>query len=356
MGVGDFFVQIPPQLFLMTCGSGILLIVAVSIIIWRRSSHNNKRARTEPAPDIATLTDQNRAEGSTVTDRIIGVFSRIGKAVYSFFFYTEEEKAQMTQQTSTAESPMLTHAAPPDTIEVMRIWRDVIDGSLVIQIGGESYRTMGDIRAADEERRFMAILRDLARIAKDLPPAPPESLMPEAVAPPAAPAPSQSTEAEIPPVSPPPAPENFAPPPEPAPPPGPATQARPEAAPAPARQPVMPPPSFQAQPSRTGEDDAEPIGTFFDNVRKAIRTGGKSAQAAPNPEPLSIAEQIEDMLQYRLTLTSDFVGRNIHVRQGIHGSVLIEVDGAFFESVDDVTDEEAREFIRGIIQDWQDQQ
>ncbi len=340
MGVGDFVVQIPPQLFLMTCGSGILLIAAWVFIIWRRSSRKTGK-RTEPAPDITSLGLDGAAASSADGDDVQGAFTRVRKAVWNFFFYSEEEKAQLTQETTSTISATPPPAAPPDTVEVMRIWRDVIDGSIVVQIGGETYRTMADIRAADEERRFMAILRDLARIAKDLPPAPPEPLMAETAAPaepsPTPPPPSAAA---------PPAPDDDGPAPDPAVP----------VEPPPAQQPVTPPPSFQSQPAAPGLDDAEPIGSFFDNVRKAIRTGGKSAQAIPSAEPMSIAEQIEEMLQYRLTLTSDFAGRSIHVRQGLHGAVLIEVDGTYFESVDDVTDAEAREFIRGIIEEWQDRQ
>ena len=51
---------------------------------------------------------------------------------------------------------------PEDAVEVMRIWRDVGDGSLIIQIGGQFYRHSAAISNPEQKRRFEAVVRTLS--------------------------------------------------------------------------------------------------------------------------------------------------------------------------------------------------
>jgi hypothetical protein len=64
---------------------------------------------------------------------------------------------------------------PSDAVEVLRVWRDVADGALVIEIGGQRIRSLSDLRGAELERRFRSVLRDLDAMASGpiLPPPPP---------------------------------------------------------------------------------------------------------------------------------------------------------------------------------------
>ncbi len=365
MDVGDFIVQIPPSLLLLTCGSGVLLVVMWAVIIWRRTQRQSTR-RVEPPPDLASLggaagetaatgTASSAAaapEGVPVEDNVL---SKAFKAVRNFFFYTEEEKSQQGRQQARSDSPLAPEAnAPPDTVEVMRLWRDVVDGTLVIQIGGQHFRSMPEIREAGQERRFMAILRDLARIAKELPLTSPS---PEAE--PSGAAPLEALAA----TEPAPAPDragsdteplaeaSAAQPGQPTMPQtgGPAVKTTPGAPPAP------PPPPLNAS-ARAQMAEAEPIGSFFDNVRKAIRSGGKTATSEGTLGPASIADQIEELLQYKLSLTPAFQGRNIHVRQGLGGGVLIQVGETYYEGVREIAEEDVREFVIGVIQEWEERQ
>jgi hypothetical protein len=98
----------------------------------------------------------------------------------------------------------------------------------------------------------------------------------------------------------------------------------------------------------------EPIGSFFDNVRRAVRDRGKDKTA--EPAVVSIPDQIEAYLQYRLALTPPFLGRSIHVREAPGGGVRIEVDGRFYEAVSDIEDTNVRDFVRTAIQEWEDKQ
>src|SRR5574341_98642 len=74
------------------------------------------------------------------------------------------------------------------------------------------------------------------------------------------------------------------------------------------------------------------------------------------PAPRTVAEQIEELLQYRLTLTPDLVTRSVHIRDAGTGGVAIEVDGRYYDSVADVPDTPVREFIQGVIREWEARQ
>ncbi|PJF34732.1 MAG: hypothetical protein CUN49_14160 [Candidatus Thermofonsia Clade 1 bacterium] len=51
---------------------------------------------------------------------------------------------------------------PEDAVEVMRIWRDISDGSLIIQIGDQYYRHSAAISNPEQKRRFEAVVRTLS--------------------------------------------------------------------------------------------------------------------------------------------------------------------------------------------------
>lgn len=343
MGMEDLIRQMPPGLILMTCGSGVLLVVLWGIIFWRRGQRKARQRAAEQTPSPATTQSPSQEVPSRAEQRAAGALSSIGRSIRNFFFYTEEEKAAMEKK-----QPMQPHkpapgnptpdvAAPPDTVEVMRVWRDVIDGSLVVQIGGQRFRTIGELRAADQERRFMAVLRELALLARESESAPP----------PARPEPAQTDGPEAAPQEPLPEPDLTVEQPLPADPPPKATPP-PPAAPSTAPQTPPPPPrAYSTMP------EPEPLGSFFDNVKKAIQTRGKTP--GPAPEPPSIAEQIEAHLQYRIATTPQFQGRSFHIHAAPYGGVRIEIDGLFYEAVSDINDDAVREFILTVIREWEEQ-
>lgn len=368
------FISLPFVQFWLAiiCVSGILLVVVWSFILRRRSERRQAARQAEANAALAAV-DPDAAPVESVpagpdvpgrkpVEAVSGALRGAARGVRNFFFYTEEEKAalQTGKQPSeiaaasggpaAAAAPALPHVSPPpDTAEVLHLWRDVADGSLIIQIGPDYYRTMGDITAAGQERRFMAVLRELARIAKET--------AGEVSAPPPAPAPAQAVV--------PPAQVAAAPTPPP-----PAAEA-----PVPAQEPDIPPmppqPEAEAivraaqrvqnRPSLTADlerentgDDSESLGTFFGNVRDAVKRGGRPPEKKPEPLPLTIADHIEEFLQARLrTASAELQNRRIHIRPALHGGVRIEVDGRFYEAVGDIEDEAVRRFVIDAIQGWE---
>jgi hypothetical protein len=74
------------------------------------------------------------------------------------------------------------------------------------------------------------------------------------------------------------------------------------------------------------------------------------------PDPVPVADQIEEVLQFRLGQNPDMARRSIHIRPGAQGMIRIEVDGISHESIADVADEQVRSFIQSVINEWEARQ
>lgn len=76
--------------------------------------------------------------------------------------------------------------------------------------------------------------------------------------------------------------------------------------------------------------------------------------AEPAEQPaLDLAGQIEAFLQRKLAAQPGLAARGIHVHSSADGGVRIEVDGQYFESVDDVEDPAVQAFLQQTIAEWQ---
>lgn len=184
---------------------------------------------------------------------------------------------------------------PVDAVEVMRVWRDVSDGALIIQMGDKLFQTVPEMRDRGMAKRFINLVKDLARMAQ---------------------AGAQASGLELP---------NFE-----------ATSA------------VISPQGAWANKRPALE---KPVSLPVSKV-EALLTG-----AAPDLSGAAgIAEQIEELLQFRLGQTPIFQQRSIHVRPNFDGSLRIQVDGRFYEHVDEVVDVDVREFLQGVIREWEARQ
>lgn len=155
---------------------------------------------------------------------------------------------------------------PGDAVEMMRVWRDVSDGRLIVGMKDQLFASMSEIQDTALRNRFRKLAQDLNQIA------------------------------------------------------GVQASSRPMTKPAPTE-------------------------------------AAKPTTPAAVPEAGSgIAAQIETYLQAKLLGTPFLIQRNIHVRSGAGGGVLIEVDGLSYEAVGDVTDPEVRQFLQETIQEWESRQ
>lgn len=199
-------------------------------------------------------------------------------------------------------------APPPDAVEVLRVWRDLADGGLIVEIGGRQFRSLNELRSAELERRFLNVVRDLNTLSST---------------------------------------------------PGRRTESPPVSSAAPLDVPSTALPAEPQAPVKPAQKDAG-----IDLPQQSLSPGSMLRQMrrvamGQTPEPiearpvLSIAEQIEALLQERLADHPDFSQRSIHVSPSLHGGVKIEVDGKSYEGVGDVEDEAVRNFLIDIVREWE---
>ncbi|GAB4569785.1 MAG: hypothetical protein Kow0077_02860 [Anaerolineae bacterium] len=210
--------------------------------------------------------------------------------------------------------------APVQGKEVLRIYRDDSDQGLVFVVDQVSYRTLGDLKQAGKDRAFMALLREVAKLVKETgdvitDPAPSPEPPPVAPLPPKAPAPEQAPQPSL---------EELT------------------------GQPIAP------RVPDTPPEEAEPLGSFFDNVRRVVQPGSGGTKTKYQ-EPASIPEQIEAILQLKLLSSEKYRGRKIHIRAAATGGVQILVEDRVYEAVGDIEDDGVRLFVQEAIRDWERQ-
>ena len=81
-------------------------------------------------------------------------------------------------------------------------------------------------------------------------------------------------------------------------------------------------------------------------------TEGDEDDAAPE----TIAQQINTLLQERLTVTPTLASRSISITDAEDGGVLIHVDDETFDGLGEVTDPSIRVLLQRVIQDWENSQ
>jgi hypothetical protein len=183
-------------------------------------------------------------------------------------------------------------AAPADAVEVMRVWRDLSDGSLIIQMGNARYRTMDEIAGADLARRFSTLVRELSTMANATPPAPDLPGAPKA------------------------------------------------------RLGLL---------NQTPTEEAQPKSGVFRQLGRAA-IGQNAAAAKTEKRADGIANAVEEFLQYKLTDHPEFSTRSIHIRPANDGGVRIEVDGRYWDGIGDVSDSAVRDFLTTVMREWEARQ
>jgi hypothetical protein len=187
-----------------------------------------------------------------------------------------------------------------DAVEVMRIWRDINDGGLIIQMGGQRYRTLGDIKNQDLARRFVAVVRELWAMVSN--------------------GPGRITGGDA------------------------------------AGAAVPPPTNSTGMKARMGLLSSEPDQPEKPHMAAQfgrLAIGQSPTPKAPESPPSGIANAVEEFLQFKLSNTPEYAARSIHIRPAPDHSVRIEVDGHFYEAIGDVVDPDVREFLFNLMREWE---
>jgi hypothetical protein len=360
-GIDDFLSQVS-GLLIITCIAGLIWI-GLMMVVAQRAAERRRRAqlglaplpgvyvsvmnwltgsRTPPAPVAAAPVEPRRVapvEPIPAPDlgMLTGDLSEIDEAALFERFSDEplnvETPIVETQSRVTAPKPQATEyivrplklqadmmpeptkaipipsadnlplgVQPRDSVEVLRVWRDLSDGMLIVEIDGKQFRSLNDLRSAELERRFLNVVRDLNALS------------------------TPGYRADPPPAAIDPAPQNA---------------------------PAAPPPAAK----EAGADAMPPSlspGSMFRQMRR-VAMGQKPEPVEIKPT-LSIAEQIEELLQARLAELPAHLDRAIHVRPSLHGGVQIEVDGRYYEGIGEVEDDEVRNLLIDIVREWEQSQ
>ena len=205
-----------------------------------------------------------------------------------------------TPDTSGDDQPITDVELPGDAVEVMRVYRDLSDGRLIVEMGDRRYRTMGEIRNPELTRRFTTLVRDLTAIVNA--------------------APGRAT-------------QNF----------------RENAG-------TVPPPDNTAggMKAKVGLLNREPEAPKPNIMKGFARTamGQSSASAIPDSSA-GIASAVEEFLQFKLTTSPEFSTRSIHISSTHDHSIRIEVDGHYYGAIGDVVDPDVRDFLFNMMREWE---
>ena len=218
-------------------------------------------------------------------------------------------------------------------VEVVTILRDVVEGGLIVQMGDRAYRDFSD----DEFFRssFMKVMRELSPLVKQTPKSS-ESPMPAKAASETKPSSDTATTA---PAS------------------SPITSIRDlldgsEDDMEDFEVPVSAPPPPKADGTMPGDLPKYSLDQEPEVVKKRGTLGRTKTEYKPVPE-LDIAGSIEAYLQHKLVHTPTYAQRSIHVHPAPDGGVAIEVDGQFYDGVNEVDEDGVRAFLSATIQEWQ---
>jgi hypothetical protein len=195
----------------------------------------------------------------------------------------------------------LSDGGSAEAIELISVMRDITAGGLIVQMNGKTYRITGDMSDGEFRQKMMSILKELAQSAGSSAPAPSVADAP-----------------------------------------------RPSLTNTPTPTLTSPPPPASAAfdlPKFSTESSPTPM------TRREL----KQAANAPVPE-INIAGAIEAFLQHKLATTGAFAGRSLHVKPASDGGIRIQVDNTYYETVDEIIEDDVKAFLQTTIAEWQSRQ
>jgi hypothetical protein len=186
--------------------------------------------------------------------------------------------------------------------EVLRVLRDNLTGRLLLEIAGKRYASLDEVGEGEMRQALLMTLHDLETFAGG--------------APAALNVPAQQT-SEL------------------------AGAASVPAVPTRAAKPA----------AEKATDEYRPLPPPTMNPFKQMAVLREMAKNPP-PPPKTITEQIDEVLQARISGTP-MIHRGLHVKPGPRGDAVFEADGQSYLSVDELPDVEVRDVIRAAVAEWE---
>ncbi|MFP4321782.1 MAG: hypothetical protein ACLFTK_04945 [Anaerolineales bacterium] len=206
-GLDDFFGQIA-GLLIVTVGAGVIWMLLMLLIYSRSRERRRRQAQGLPAPPSAWQQLRgwlNPGQSSTPTmpefqpaplpddDALVAplptpALDDLTQDLQPTHQPSRIDPPSATQpQVLTIEPSETADAAEDDMVEVMRVWRDLINGELIIDMKGQRFRQPSETKDSRLEQRFTSLLAELDTLAGRGQPVPPPapSVPPPAAAEPA---------------------------------------------------------------------------------------------------------------------------------------------------------------------------
>jgi hypothetical protein len=280
-------------------------------------------------------TDSRRRETSPAPKQSATPQAAIKKGVEG----PQAEKAKASPGAQSAASSEGDRQASAGPVEVVRLLRDRITGALVVEVEGEKYRRLSEIKDGQVGRRVLQAAADLVRFTEVVQSQSRArttqlSSPPAADSPPATLAPAPSTLALK--VAPtlekePPAPRTPAPP--------------------SVEREFLESLRQQRQPEQ--EEIKKPSVSPLEFFRRGFAARRSTGVQSAAPPPRSFVEEIEDILQHFVRTYPSFIGKEVHVGTAPNGGIHIQVENEYYDTPDDIPDPEIRGVIKAAIQEWE---
>jgi hypothetical protein len=289
----------------------VALVVVAGLWYWWTSNQPDAPQNSDQDSSISGVAPEQPVRPSgevSAADRAGALFSNLRSGVANVISAAGSPSTSRTAADGTAITG--------EMIEVLRLYRDLSNGALVVQIGRDKYYSLEEIADLQVRRRFLGNAEAMAQFAQlkkgtsplidwTSPPATVSQERPEPVQPPPPPMAPQ--------------PPNIA-----------------------------PASSYSAEPT-----PVQPAPSLFSSLLGGPKPAEAGDKEGEPPKPKSMADEIEELLQYRLALDPVLAQRSVHIRSADDGSILVEVDNTRFDSVGSVTDPEIKAFLQKVVQEWE---
>jgi hypothetical protein len=240
---------------------------------------------------------------------VIGIIGIVACLVLIVVGLTWKPDARTDKPKAAAKAPAAAvTAAPQPTVnggarEVLRVLRDPASEALIVEVAGQRYHQMADIRLGSVRDGLFTTLRDLEAFAGGAPTTPSVVVLP-------VPTPELAAAAT-------PSLTNVG--------------------------------TAKASKAGTGPLLAPSMNPFKQML--VLRDLAKTQL----PPMKTIAEQIDEIVQEKL-VDSPLAPRGIKVHTGPKGNALFSADGTDYEAVDSLPDDEIRGLIRAAVAEWEKKQ
>jgi len=263
--------------------------IYVIVRFFRQAAKGEQRPKPRPAAKKAAAPGRMERLASWLSDPVAGT---------------------KTQAPPKKPPPAATPKPPPvpvpagDAVEIMRVLRVGPLGELVVEVEGQRYRQLAEIHNGITGRRVLLAIQELANFTGRYG----RQALPEMhrYAPPAGEQPKLEAELSH-------------------------------------RQQAF---LGQLQSPLAAEEVEEHKVSLIESWRRR-------KPAEPEPEPKSFIDEIEDVLQAQLAGQPEMAGRSIHFGSTVGGELQIEVDGQYYQAVDQILEPQVLTLLRAAIQAWE---